>query len=228
MLSLMEELLLLALDDEKGTISSSVQTPLNYGLPGAGLSELVLDGKLHLDEKQRVVVVNASPTGQELLDEMLAKIQEAHKPKSMKDWVMTFGNGGIKKLQTRLEERLVANGTLRLEEGRFLQVFPWHHYPTVDGAPEAETIATIRSVLLDEEEPTPRAAVLVSLVVATRMLDKLFGKDERKRAEKRAKEIAKGTYAGQAVNKAVEEVSAAMIAVMATVIASSTASNTSS
>ncbi len=228
MLSLAEELLLIALDDEKGTVPASAQAPLRYGLPAAGITELLLEGKLSLGEKQTVAVSEASPTGDEILDEMLSRIQESRKPRGLKDWVTDFGNGKVKNLQERLENRLVGRGLLRVEEGKFLRVFPWHHYPTVDGAPEAETREKLRAVLLGGESPDPSTAVLVSLLKACNLLNSLFAKEERKQADQRAKEIAKGNYAGEAVSKAVQEVSeaatAAMVAIMAATAASSSTS----
>ena len=228
MLSLMEELLLLALEDDKGTVPSSVQTALPYGLAAAGLSDLLLAGRLTTAEKQKVSVVDGTATGDDLLDEMLAKISQSRKQKSLKDWVSSFGGGGIKKSQQRLEDRLIAKGILRLEEGRFLSIFPWHHYPTIDGGPEAEARESLHGVLLGGAIPEPRTAILVSLVAACNLVDKLVTKEERKLAKQRAKEIGKGEYAGQAVSKAVEEVAAATAAMIAAVAAASVTSSSSS
>lgn len=227
MLSLADELLLLALDDDKGTIPSSVGLPLRYGLPAAALSELLLAGRLSMGDKQRVSVNDPTPTGDEILDEMVARIREK-KVRSLKDWVSSFGNGGIKKLRERLEARLVNKGILRLEEGSFLRVFPWHHYPTMDGRPESETRESLRMVLIGGEDPDPRATLLVSLVTACKLLDKLFPKEERKRADQRAKAIARGEFAGQAVSRAVAEVVASTTAITAALAATTVSTTTSS
>ena len=58
MLNLMEELLLLALDDEKGKIISSSSCALPYGLRGALLLELFLAEKIDVVDKKIVVIVH--------------------------------------------------------------------------------------------------------------------------------------------------------------------------
>jgi golgi phosphoprotein 3 len=228
MVSLAEELLLLALDDEKGTIGGSVQEALKYGLAAAGVIDLMLAGRLVVGDKKRVSVAEASTTGDEILDEMLANVQGSKKEKSVGDWVKDFGNGRVKRLRERLESRLVERGVLRLEEGRYLRVFTWHHYPTVDGAPEAQTREKLRAVLLGDENPDARTATLISLVKACRLLDRLFPKEERKRAAQRAKQIADGEIAGDAVSKAVEEAAAAAAATTMAAISAATIVSASS
>jgi golgi phosphoprotein 3 len=52
MRTIAEELLLLALDDEKGTTQWSGTGALPFGLAGALLAELVLRGKMTLGDKQ--------------------------------------------------------------------------------------------------------------------------------------------------------------------------------
>ncbi len=228
MLSLAEELLLLALDDEKGTISGSAQTTLKYGLAAAGIMDLLLAGKMVMGEKNKVSVPDSAPTGDDILDEMLADVQQSRRLKSIGDWVRDFGNGKIKNLGERLETRLVEKGVVRVEEGRFLKLFPWHHYPTLDGGPEAETRERIRMVLIGGEDPDARTATLISLARACRLLDGLFPKEERKRAGQRAKEIAKGEFAGAAVARAVVDAEAATAAMIAAITAASVTSTTSS
>lgn len=228
MLSLAEELLLLSLDDDKGTIAGSVEQALGYGLAAAGIVDLLLADRLAVDGKKKLSVVDAAPTGDELLDEMLVHIQQSKRTKSIGDWVRDFGNGGIKKIQERLERRLVNKGILRDEEGKYLKLIPWHHYPTVDGAPEAETRERLREILLEGREPDARTAILISLVRASTLLNQLFPKAERKRADQRANEIAKGEVAGEAVSQAVEEAVAVTVAAMVAASAAGAASTTSS
>ncbi len=225
MLSLAEELLLLSLDDDKGTIPGSAEQALGYGLAAAGIVDLLLANRLAVQDKKKLSVVDGTPTRDELLDEMLVHIQQSKRTRSVSDWVQDFGNGGIRKMQERLERRLVEKGILRDEEGKYLKLIPWHHYPTVDGAPEAETREKLREVLLGGEQPDVRTATVISLARACELLDQLFPKAERKRADQRAKEIAKGEVAGAAVSEAVEEAAAATVAAMVAVSTVSTSTS---
>jgi|GEM_PF-4255314 len=62
MLNLAEELLLLALQDEKGTVLASAAGSLSYGLAGALLMELALRSRLHKRKGiQRTKIVSLYP-----------------------------------------------------------------------------------------------------------------------------------------------------------------------
>ena len=63
MLTLYEELYLLALDEEKGNIFRMVRKSLPYALAGAVLTELALLGKVEAGEKSRLKLLAATPTG---------------------------------------------------------------------------------------------------------------------------------------------------------------------
>ncbi len=80
MLNLMEELLLLALDDEKGKIIFSSSSALPYGLRGALLLELTLANKIDIVNKKLVVIDN-TPTNNPLLNSALDIISDHHKEK---------------------------------------------------------------------------------------------------------------------------------------------------
>lgn len=224
MLTLPEELMLFALDDVKGTILSSAHAGLTYGLAAAGVVELLFAGRLRIEEKQRLAVVDGSPTGDELLDEMLARIQESGKPRSMKDWIRGFGSGKVRKLRDRAAARLVERGLVREESGRHLGIFPWRHYPTMDGGQKLKSVERVRAVVLGEADPDARTMVLIGLLSACKLLERQFSKDEWKLVKPRVKELSKGEFAG----KAVKEVVDANIAAMAAISAAATAASISS
>ena len=66
MLTLSDELFLLSLEDKKNGVGFSRSFELPYAMAGAVLLELSLMGKIRLEGK-RVIMLNATPTGSELL-----------------------------------------------------------------------------------------------------------------------------------------------------------------
>ena len=133
-LRLHEEQLLLALDDEKGSIRSS-----NFNLAvGAGLlAELMLEGRVRLEpggkpSKDRIVPVDARPLADPLLDECLRKVHDAKKPKPPKAWIAKFAQ--LSGLRKRVGTALVRRGLLRERKTRILLLFPWTYYPALDPA----------------------------------------------------------------------------------------------
>jgi hypothetical protein len=93
MLTLAEELLLLALDDESGSVEPAASGSLQYGLAGALLVELVIAGRLRL-EGGGLVVADGSPTGDAVLDEVIGRISRSGRPRDAEYWVGQFGRLG--------------------------------------------------------------------------------------------------------------------------------------
>src|SRR5215208_3544433 len=105
-LTLQEQFLLLCLSDETGKFEEGW---VDYGVNGAALAELLLRGRLRLDEKRRVVVEDSSSTGDELLDRALTRLGEAKRPAGLDRWVMGLYRGRPTARQA-LIDRLIDRG----------------------------------------------------------------------------------------------------------------------
>lgn len=216
MLSLAEELLLLALHDEKGKIVSAASMALTYGLAGAVLLDLSRHGRIII-ENNKLILADDKLTGDEILDEAITKIRQSGKTHKPGKWVSKLS--GMKHVKDRLLDRLVNQGVLRKEEKKVLWVFPAKQYPTVNGTPERDSRAKIREALLDGATPDERTAMIISLVVACDLIGEIFPKGERRQAKKRATEIAAGEPFGKAVHDLTQATQAAIITSVAIVAA---------
>jgi golgi phosphoprotein 3 len=218
---LAEDLLLLALDDDVGSVSWERVRLLPYGLGGALLMDLALRERIDSVDEQ-VLLSDPSPTGDALLDATLETIHSSRKPHNAKHWVKTLG--GQKGLQEQLAHRLVARGILREQEHTFLWAFHSQRYPTSNPVPEATVRNRIRAVVLADAEPDSRTLLLLSLINACNLTDTVFTREEQKQATRRIKELVEGEQFGTAVGRAVTEVTAAIVAaVSASVLAPTTA-----
>jgi Golgi phosphoprotein 3 len=216
MLNLPEELFLLSISDDKGTVHSSAKDILGYGLAGALLADLALEGKLVLDEKKRLVVLDATPTGDSILDEALERIQDSPKKKNAQYWVDAL-SGKIKKFQKRMAEKLVEKGIVAVEERRLLWIIPYEAYPQQDASAKYWIKQSLRTLVLAGEKPEAHTLALLSLVKACRLLDFIFTRDERKAARKYIDQLLKSEVFGPAVTQVIEDIeSAASAAVIAT------------
>jgi hypothetical protein len=226
MLLLAEELLLLALHDEKGKIVSSAATAINYGLSGALLMELAIQGKLGYDRKH-IYIHDSSSVGEPLLDEVLEKIGQSKKVRSPQYWVSRLCN--IKGLKQRLLNGLVEKRILAKEEHRVLGIFTRARYFVNQSSHEQEVRHRIRNIILNGVEPSERSAILIGLMHACNLTSEVFSREERKRAGKRIKEIARKEVMGKVVSDIVAGVDAAiMAAVTASVVSSNSSSDSSS
>lgn len=222
--TLPEDLLLLALDDQSGTVPLEQSMSLDYGLAGAVLLELLLAGKVS-QQGGKLISAGAKPTGDEVLDTAMQKIGAAKRPRDLKHWVSTLSGNH---LRDHIVARLVAQGIVRREEHKILWVFPSQRYPTADPLPERALRDQLRAAVLDDDAPTPRLAALIALADACKLTDTLFSKAERKTVAPRLKAIAQGQDMGKAVRGATEEMQAAVIAATMAAIAGSVAASTAS
>ena len=212
MLTLPQELYLLALHEEKGRVPASLATSLHYGLGGAILAELILQSRVGLDDERKAVVVNNSMFGEDdLLNEGLERIQASGRHHKSTYWVSTF-SGHIKKLEKRLAYHLVDAGVLRKEEKRFLGVVPYEAYPAQDASARFWIKQHLRSVVLGGEVLDVHTAMLLSLVRACDLLGRVFTRDELKAARRKIEELTRGEVIGEAVQQAIEIIEAATIA----------------
>ena len=204
-----EDLLLLALHDKKGGKESGIQA-LEYGLPGALIVDLALNNKIDLKE-DKIAVVNRQSTGNELLDEALQLIAKSENERKAKYWIQEITKK-IKNLQTRLSDRLVAEGILIKRKEKLFGIFTRHRYPSINPHYEIEIREEIHSILLRDKDPDERRALLISLVNACKILPVLFpNKSERKIAEKRAEAITSSDIIGKGIKEIINEVTAAVV-----------------
>lgn len=225
-LFLHEEIMLLALRDEEGTIASG--SMYQYAVSGAIVAELLLNKRIGVDEsrkKKLVNLVDSTLIGEPLLDECLGKISSAKRRASLQTWVSRFA--GLKNLKHRLAEQLCQRGILRADEDKVLLIFTRKIYPEVNPEPEQRVINRLReAIFTDTEDVDPRTAVLLSLAHNADLLKNAFDKKELKRRKARIKQVINGEMTGKAAKEAIEAMQAAVT--VACIMPAITAATTSS
>ncbi len=211
-----EDLLLLLTDDETGRPQAD-SVKLTHALAGAVLLELALVGKVDVAERNarvkagRLIVTDASPTGDAVLDAALATIRdrEGKKPQDVL--------GKIQKgLRDSLYERLAERGILRRERDKILGLFPRTSWPAADQAHEQRVHAAIADALRHARQAEPHIGGLISLLSAidkaTKVVDPKAHGIERRELKRRAKAVEEQSWAAAAVRKAVETATASTAA----------------
>ncbi len=219
-LLLHEELTLLALHDEKGTIAAGFAS---FGIAGAIVAELLLEERIRIDESRRRKLVEIRDTrriGDPVVDECLGRIRDAKRRASLQTWITRLSN--LPRLRHRTAERLCERGILTADERQLLFVFKRRIYPEVDPGPEREIIERLRAAIFgNDREVEPRTVVLASLAQAVSLLNPIFGRRELRSRKQRLKSLAQGDLIGRATSNAVEAAKAAVAAaaIMPTIIA---------
>ena len=81
-LYLPENLFVLAIEDDSGSIPSAIKAKLHYGILGALFSELVLGNRIRLEDG-RLLVKDPEPVGNAWFDEFLAQIASDQKSRKI-------------------------------------------------------------------------------------------------------------------------------------------------
>ena len=215
-LHLYEEVLLLALRDKQGTLHFG--THYQFALAGAIVAELLLNGKVTIETDRKrnfLVVADGSPAGDELLDEMLAKVGTARRRQQVQAWVRRIAN--LPRLRHRAAQGLVRKRILKHEEDKVLLLFKRNLYPEVDPRPEKRILDKIyQAIFTDQRDVDPHTLVLVAICDTTGLLKPNFDKKRLRERKERIKQIVKGNVVGSATQKAVEAMQAAVM--VATII----------
>jgi Golgi phosphoprotein 3 len=222
-LSLSEELLLLALHDEKGSVIFSSSTALPYGLVGTTFLELLFKKRIELREK-KLKCLDSTPLGNPILDEVLALISSSKKVRTVKYWITKI-DSRVKRIRQRITDDLVHKGTLRREKYKVLGLFPAQRFPTQSTGIEFEIRNRIRNVVLFDHKPSEREVALISLVKVCGLVNEVFEREERKQAKARIKELSKDEVVGKMVSEVVAQMTVAInSAITASTAASAAAS----
>ncbi|MEU6248838.1 GPP34 family phosphoprotein [Glycomyces sp. NPDC047010] len=212
---IVEDLLLLLLDDEKGYIAG--EGTLYYPLGGAVLMDLALAGDVRFEEKQgafstaKVHAVEGAAPEDDLLADAYAVV--APKPRTVNELLILIGT----KLRTRVADRLVDKGLVRRDTKKVLGLFRSTTWPAADAAHEEELRGRVKAVLVGGEEPDARTGALIALLSASGSLHQVLQYDELKWTEldRRARAVVEGQWAAEAVRNAITATNAAVAAAAA-------------
>jgi hypothetical protein len=209
-LTLAEELLLVALDDEKGADTANWSSGVEAGLAGALLLELAAAGCVAYEDG-KVVPVSCAPPADPLAAETLDAIRADDRRRDAKAWIGRIPKA-LEPLRTRVAGRLVDRGILEERRHRRLGLFEATRYPERDPEPERRLRDALTDVLVAGREPTAHEAMLIALLSAYDLVKRVVPRDDRRAAGKRAKQLADGDVIGDAVARTVRDVQAATIA----------------
>ena len=203
-LSLSEELLLITLDDESGKLLDSIK-PFSFDIAIAAslIMELTLKGKLDTDAK-KLFVVSSEETGDAILDQALAIIVAEKNSLSTSDWLSRFAHYGDI-LSDKIIESLVNKGVVQLVEKRLLWVLKTRAYPATSGIEESEVRSRIMQLLNNDEIPNPSDALLIGLLRATGIMNRLLSSTELVRLQNRIDQIANLEEINRSLSASVQE-----------------------
>lgn len=210
-LTMPEEIMLLLLDDRTGRPVGLPPPAADFAIAGAVLMELSLSGHVDTD-LETLMVTSHKPTGDAVLDEALTMM--AGSPgKDSRHWIGEIGARG-ERLRDALLARLVQQGVLKLEEGRFLWVFADRRYPkAAEGSAEVREVrGRLRDIILSGDIPEPRDALMIGLCRATGLVPLLLTPPELEETVERVDRIADLEELNRSLAEVIRQLQASMVA----------------
>lgn len=213
---LAEELILLLLNEESGYLEQVHGWNLSCVLAGAVLADLALERRIDTD-LDSLTLVEATPTGDHLLDPVLAEIAADSTPRNAQYWIEKTAVRSDEILDQVLD-RLVANKILNHELGGFWSlhrtVARTGSYPMADGTVRREVSSRIYSTITEDVVPHPRDVIIIGLVDACDAFRYLLDPEEYGAAEERIELLSNMDLVSRAIASAVAA-SSARLATMA-------------
>lgn len=208
-LSLVEDIVLLALDEESGKLRSLPDRALDYALAGALLAELSMHKKIHADEAG-LTVDDAAPPEDTVLRKAFSLISRLEE-RDLKHALSRLAADGPE-FRKEVVRGLVRRGVLREEDKEFLWVFHRKVYPASDRDAEEAVRARLRRVVLDDEhEPERSDLLLVGLVHACQLAYLVLSQEELQGNREHLQALARSDAIGRAVYDTVQEIHRALL-----------------
>lgn len=200
-LTLPEEILLLTLDDEGGRFLELPEHSLEFALAGAVLMELAMRHRIDLQE--RLVTVDGSPVGDDLLDPVLDAIAKQPE-RGVEQWIHGLAReaGPIKQ---RVIDRLVERGILKRKDRVLHWMLGGRRYPMIDNREWREVKSRVLGILRSNDVPSPQDVVIIALADTCAVFDTLFGLDEMLDVRPRIAEVARMDLLALAMARALDQ-----------------------
>jgi Golgi phosphoprotein 3 len=188
MLSMLEEIVLLTVDERTGKLRSPDRFGTAYALGGALFFDLALAGKIDTGTSE-IEIVDGSPTGHAAMDYFLAEMAKQPELNTVRAWIQeAFG------YRDYLEEfalgSLVARGVLRHEQSRRLWIIDVTRFPIVDNQQAQHVRHRLAEAILTDEIPEPRDIMLVSVADASGLLGYVLPAADLERRRERIRLLA--------------------------------------
>ena len=173
MLTLLEEVVLLAVDENTGQLKSALGCGTSYALAGAVLFDLALAGKIDTDTEE-LTVTDSAPIGDATSDRILTAMQSRTDLTTVRQWVeeLVRRHGDLEGVAL---QSLIARGILRHERTRRLWIIDIERFPLVQSKPQRHVKDRLSQAILRDEIPDTRDIMLVSLVSACGLLGLVLG-----------------------------------------------------
>jgi len=161
MLTMLEEVVLLAVDEKTGGLRSTREFGTAYALVGAVFFDLSLARKIDTGTEE-IRIVDRTPTGNATLDRVLAAMAGKPHLTTVRQWIEEIF---LRRddLEGEALASLIRQGILRHEKSKRLWIIDVERFPMVNNVPQQHVKVRLAQAILTDAIPDTRDIVLVSI-----------------------------------------------------------------
>ncbi len=161
MLTMLEEVVLLAVDEKTGRLRSTREFGAAYALVGALFFDLALARKIDTDT-ETIHIVDTGPTGNATLDRVLAEMANRSDLTTVRAWIEEMFLRR-QDLEGEALASLIEQGILRHEVSKLLWIIDVERFPMVNNRHQQHVKLRLAEAILTDEIPETRDIMLVSI-----------------------------------------------------------------
>jgi hypothetical protein len=176
MLTMLEEVVLLAVDERNGCLRSTREFGTAYALVGAVFFDLALAGKIDTDTEE-IRIVDTSPTGNPILDRTLAQMARRPELKTVREWIEEMFHQRHD-LDSEALQSLIDQKILRHEVSKLLWIIDVERFPIVNNRQLQHVKVRLAEAILSDNIPDTRDIILVSIAESCGLLGYVLSDSE--------------------------------------------------
>jgi hypothetical protein len=176
MLTMLEEVVLLAVDERTGNLRSTREFGTAYALVGAVFFDLALARKIDTDT-EAIHITDTNPTGNPIMDRVLAEMAQRPELTTVRQWIEEIFLHR-RDLEGEALARLIESGILRHEKSKLLWVIDIERFPLVNQKPQQHVKTRLAHAILSDDIPDTRDIMLVSIAEPCGLLPYVLADDQ--------------------------------------------------
>lgn len=175
-MTMLEEVVLLAVDENSGGLRSTRPHGTAYALVGAVFFDLALARKIDTDTES-IQILDRTPSGSPTLDRVLAAMAQRGEITSVRQWIEEIYYRH-EDLEGEALASLIRQGILRHEKTKRMWVIDVERFPMVDNRPQKGVRSRMAEAILSDIIPETRDIMLVSIAEPCGLLDFVLSTDQ--------------------------------------------------
>ena len=216
MLTMLEEVVLLAVDERSGDLRSTREFGTAYALVGAVFFDLALARKIDTDT-EAIRITDSTSAGNSTLDRVLSEMARRPDLTTVRDWIEEIFHRR-QDLEGEALASLIGQGILRHEKSKMLWIIDVERFPLVSGRHHQDVRERLRRAVLTDQIPDTRDIMLLSIAGPCGLLSYVLSEQEIAARQERIRVLSNLETISRKVTDAIMSLDGSLRQVMTKVV----------